>query len=432
MNRYFIPVILSSVATSLLLLFASSCKSSLDKQALYTYRLSATDTLSYDRIPIDKPTVFEFRNTDPNTPVTFNFYSKQGINYLNAAAMLRGIITNNMSDEQKAIAIWKFVANSGFSYPFNYDHHLQDHVDPMALVTFPYFLCGEKAGIVANLAILAGMPAHRVSLIGHVVAEIKYGGSWHLFDADENCIFRDSSQNIVSVEDLSKHPEWISETNIKLAVENNSFRFKRYRKYLEQYQASWIDTTFIIHNYSFPKSAIMLYPQDEIGFNLIPTSMWNRLLHPRYLFDTRGILKRKMNVTQANINRVNDTLLLFSEEFPYYITELKVASETPVDVNVYFQYQNRETLKTDREYLGNLSKQTTLIKKFNAPSKPDIYYRYKLEFENLLQDDVGGISIQHQFEFNSLTFPLHRRGDKIIAIDSIDQKNVLFQIRKEE
>lgn len=412
-------------------LFAFSCNKLKYEKVLYSYTLTSTDTLNYDGISAKQPISFRFKNNSETEPVSFGFYKKNGINYRDASTMLASVIDKKMSDEQKAIAIWKLAALSGFSYAFDYDHFLQDNVDPIALVTFPYFLCGEKAGIVANLALLTSLPAHRVSLAGHVVAEIKYNGAWHLFDADENCIFRDSSGNILSVEHLAKHPEWISEPNMELLIKNNFFRFNRYKKYLEYYEPGWIDTTFIIHNYSFPNSAITLYPQDEVEFNLIPTSVITRSLNPRYLFDTQGILKRKMNTTHSNTSRANDTLFLFGEVFPYYVTELEVSSQTPANVNVYLKYQNRETLKTEKEYLGNLNKQTSLIKKFNAPSKSDIYYRYQLEFENLSANSIEGIVLQHKFEFNSLTFPLHQSGDKIITTDNTGHTNILFQIRKE-
>jgi hypothetical protein len=342
--------------------------------------------------------------------------------------MLSSIITKHLSDEQKAIAIWRLVATSGFSYSFDYDHHLQDNVNPKALITFPYFLCGEKAGIVTNLAILAGLPAHTVNLDGHVVAEIKYNGAWHIFDADENCIFRNQEGQIVSAENLHYHPDWIAETNMELAVKNNFFRFSRYQNYFKKYNSTSIDTSCIIHNYAFPNNDITLYPQDEVEFHLIPTSMWTRLSHPRYLFNTRGILKRKMNKANSNLHQIKDRAFSFNEEFPYYLTNLEVSSRTPIDVNVYFQYENRETLKTEKEFIGNLGNHTTLLKKFNAPSKPDIYYHYSIIFENLSESDRDKITVRHGFEFNSITFPMHRVGDKIITIDGTDQKNVSFQI----
>lgn len=404
------------------------CQQKAPKQVLPGQNILNTDTLYYDCIAVDQPINFIFKNNSFQQPATLNFYSLNGVNYCNASTMLSSTIHTGMSDEEKALAIWRMVAVSGFDYSFPYNHRLQDNVDPKALVTFPYFLCGEKAGMVANLAAILGLESHIVVLKGHVVAEIKYDNGWHMFDASENCFFKNEAGKIVSVEELNNNTELICEAHIKYALNDNFHGFDKYKSYIKNYAPGWIETTPLITDYSFPSTAFMLYPQDELCFQLSPTSWWVRWLNKRYLFNTKGILARKISMPQANAKQMNDWTIVFTEDFPYFIKLLRIKADEGVTATVYFECENRETLKTERTELGKLTGKNILLKKFDAPAKPEIYYSYRLLFESISKEDVKKITVEHEFEFNSLTFPLHLAGAKVITTDITGQKNISFQI----
>jgi len=422
-----LPVSIFQTAGILFCLLFSACEYTSENRLIFSHLVTGTDTLHYNN-GIANVVNFEFINESDSVPVCFWAYPAKGVNYQNASTMLASVIDSNMTDEQRAIAIWKLVAQSGQHYPFDYNHQLQDHVDPIALVSFPYFLCGEKAGILANLAVLAGLPARNIVLEGHVVAEIKYNGTWHMFDADENCIFRNNRQQIASVEELHAHPDWISETNIEYALKNNFSGFNKYKAYIKNYRSSWADTSFLISNYTFPDNTVTLYPKDEVSFQLSSSSAWSGFFGNHLPFSTKGVLKRKLTAHQKNIRIINDSTILLNENFPYYIKTLRVSSAQALNTRVYFQYQNRETLKTQKQYLGDLSQSQTLCKKFNAPAGPDIYYRYALVFENLSRANADKITIEHEFEFNSITFPLNADGYNVILTDSSGKKSLLLKI----
>lgn len=408
-----------------------SCGQSVQRQVVFHRNIISNDTLNYDSTAIDRTTNFFFKNLSTNTPATFWFYSQSGINYHSAATILSSVLLPQMSDEEKALAIWRVTATSGHHYEYDYDHNLKDHVDPISLVTFPYFMCGEKAGIMANLAIIAGFMARNVSLKGHEVAEVWYNNSWHMFDADENCIFRNKTNQIASVEDLHLHPDLISARYINCLLTNDFPGFKRYKEYVSDYQSGWINANSLIENYPFPTDAITLYPGDEVCFQLHPNPWWIQLKFPRYVHGTKGMLKRKIGLQQSNVIVTDTNTILLNEKFPYYLTSLRVNSSELQNVRVYLQCQNRETLVTEKKYLGNLNQPHELVRNFYAPVKPDIYYSYSVIFENLSVAKVNRITIEHEFEFNALTFPLHRYGGKCIVTDTIGRKDILYQITQE-
>jgi len=412
-----------------MLMLLAACRTDTTK-TVFSKVINQTEILSYDSIFKSDTISFNFTNTSPDSALTFSFYKYGGTNYYSASTILASILLDSMSNEQKSIAIWKLTANSGFHYNYDYDHSLQDHVDPISLATFPYFMCGEKAGIIVNLANIAGLPARSVGLDGHVVAEIYYDSTWHMFDADENIILRNEKGIIQSVESLHKNPDLLQETNAEYGLKDNFHGFGNYKKYIKHYKAEWVDTTSLIHAYGFPNTGITLYPADKVSFKIFPTSWWDRIMHKRNTCSPLGILSRTIKQDQANTT-VTDSKVIFTENFPYYTKELTISSSSPLSSKVYFQYRDRQTLKTEKKYLGQLNK-GPLVQKFHAPVKPDIYYTYELIFENLDSADMGKIKIVHQFEFNPLTFPLNRNGRKVIDMGQSRSKNLLYEISNKD
>lgn len=413
-------------------LFVSLCLvscSSPPKQVVFSQTIVGSDTLAYDSINIDKTVCFEFENKSKTNPVSFWLYNENGVNYHSASTMLASIFNDSMRDESKAIAIWKLTSESGFHYNYEYNHHLQDHVDPISLVTFPYFMCGEKAGIIVNLAKIAGFKARSIGLDGHVVAEIYFDNVWHMFDADENCIFRNSTGQIASIEELHKNLALVTEKGIEYSLKDNFHGFSHYKDYIKNYRDSWVDTSSIISNYSFPTNTITLYPFDKVSFQLTPTFFLTRLLHPRYQYKAKGNLWRTLSIGQKNIEIKGDQVI-FNAKFPYYLTQLHISADTLLDTKVYFMFQNRETEQLEESYLGQLDSGFGMIKKFQAPVNPDIYYSYQIVFKHCNPSQLEHIKIEHEFEFNSATFPLHCNDNKIITTDTFEQKSLTFQIVK--
>lgn len=416
----------NAIVLSVFLFSISACDSK-SKKTVLSHIITKTDTLNIDSLNYSNSTIYEFENQSSDSPVSFWFFKKGGVNYYNAETMLSSIIDSSMNEEAKAKAIWKFVAESGAYKVFPYDHKLQDNVDPLSLLTFPYFMCGEKAGILVNLASLAGFQSRSVGLDGHVVSEIRYANAWHMFDADQNCIFRNQKGQIASVEDIHKFPDLINKQNVEFALMENFYGYNHYKAYFENYKPSWIDTSSIILNYAMPSMLITLYPEDKVVFSLSATRWWSRLRSQRNKFNAKGILTRKVNPNRKNVSISSNTIRL-QEQFPYYVKELRVIASNYSEAKVYFETQNRKSHKTEKIYLGSFKNTLSLTHAFSAPSGPDIYYSYSVIFENLKPADLPRISVAHEFEFNAITFPFQKIGTDVIETDSLAKHQLLFKI----
>jgi hypothetical protein len=427
--KYLKWLLITGVVLVLMLLLCLLFYSSRPKQIVFSKTVRGIDTLAYNQLVIDKEVSFEFENTSKVSPITFWFYNQHGINYHSATTMLESILHDSIRDEGKAIAIWRLVTASGFHYNYDYTHILQDHVDPISLVTFPYFMCGEKAGVIVNLAKIAGFNARSVELDGHVVAEIYFDKTWHMFDADENCIFRNTMGQIASVEELHKNPQLVNESSVEFSLRDNFYGYNKYKNYIKNYKSSWVDSSSAIANYSFPTNAITLYPSDKVSFRLIPTSFLTRLFRPRYLYEAEGSLSRTLSIGQNNVE-VRGDQVTFVKNFPYYLTQLHITSDTLLDAKVYFVFRDRETGKLEESYLGQLNSRYGLTKKFQAPVNPDIYYSFQIVFKHCNVSQLAHVKVQQAFEFNSITFPLYSSDNKIIFTDTDEKRALVFQIVK--
>lgn len=70
-------------------------------------------------------------------------------------------------------------------------------------------ICGQSSYILLRLALEHGIRARHVGLNGHVVMEAWYGNEWHLYDPDLEVLPKDDAGHVLSVEELSRGPEWL-------------------------------------------------------------------------------------------------------------------------------------------------------------------------------------------------------------------------------
>lgn len=398
------------------------------KQVVFEVVINKTDTLDYTPPSATTETEYLFKNTSDSASVRMVFYCLDSANYTDARSMLQSVLPTKGSAEDSAVALWQFVCRSGFHFNYPYNHQLKDNVDPISLATFPFFMCGEKAGILANLARLSGFNARVVGMDGHVVAEIEYHKKWHLFDADENCVFKNSVGEIANVEELHQNPAFISSKNSLFSIDENFHGYSNYKKYLAKYKSSWIDTSGIIDTYLFPASNLTLYPQDQVRYIAEPTDFVTQLKRNRYTHNVNCVYTKKINLSHSNLEKTGKQITLH-ETFPYYLKKVTLRSDAPQHTTATLVTKNRITGKNEDIYLGRLESNTNLVKVFNAPIDPEIYYEFKLRLDNYDPKKIHLINIQYEFEVNSQTFALHQSGRKVIVIDSCLTPSLLFQIK---
>jgi len=115
--------------------------------------------------------------------------------------ILAEIITDDMTDAEKARAIWEFACAHRYHYTSATDE-VKDTVK--MLNCYGYTLCWDEAFTVSNLWQAADLKIRRGYPHGHCTTEVYYDGAYHLLDSDEHLLYllRDN-QTIASEADLS-------------------------------------------------------------------------------------------------------------------------------------------------------------------------------------------------------------------------------------
>ena len=139
--------------------------------------------------------------------------------WFSADAILQEVGTATMSDRDKAVALWRFMVDNRFhGLPLHHKNELNDPV--RYLNVYGYGFCGNSAKSLVELAEKAGLPGRVWGLEGHVVAEIKYDGSWHLFDPDGEIYYlEDDGTTIAGLETLEQRPDIVRKYPTKIYPE---------------------------------------------------------------------------------------------------------------------------------------------------------------------------------------------------------------------
>lgn len=155
---------------------------------------------------------------------------------------------DTMSDEQKMISLYEIVTDR-FTHNEGARHtvftnwllfSLGKIVTPLGIIWSPdvfvskgySLICSQSSYLLMQLALKSGIRARHVGLNGHVVMEAWYDNDWHLFDPDAEVIPRDSTESVLSVEELSRNIDLLKKeyprikgdyVNIIASREDNSF-----------------------------------------------------------------------------------------------------------------------------------------------------------------------------------------------------------------
>jgi hypothetical protein len=96
-------------------------------------------------------------------------------------------VTRGKADDcDKWCALMDYLSNAMRHTPLGQPMHPDGTMvqDPLVLLKLGEGRCGHTARVAVDLALANGYEARLVQLACHVVAEVKWGGSWHCIDAD--------------------------------------------------------------------------------------------------------------------------------------------------------------------------------------------------------------------------------------------------------
>lgn len=147
-----------------------------------------------------------------------NVVSDQVPDLSNLEAWKKAFLTDGMSDEQKAMAVWKSVVSFQHQEapPVEFLQVENSVHDPIKMINvYGYSLCSVATAHVLALARAVGLPARGWTLNRHVVSEIKWGDKWHLLDSSLIAYFPNVDGQPASVEEIvtgirewyGEHPE---------------------------------------------------------------------------------------------------------------------------------------------------------------------------------------------------------------------------------
>ncbi|MCX7591452.1 MAG: hypothetical protein N2255_07475 [Kiritimatiellae bacterium] len=128
------------------------------------------------------------------------------IDLSSAQAVVAQIIRPGMTDEEKVVACWRFMLDHYYHwYPPREDDVYQDVRDfAKNLNSYGFGPCFVNAPVLTALWEAAGYETRCWTINGHTIPEVRYGGAWHMLDADARAWHRKADGEIASVDELSK------------------------------------------------------------------------------------------------------------------------------------------------------------------------------------------------------------------------------------
>ena len=125
-------------------------------------------------------------------------------------SIARAVLTKEMTDEEKAIALYHFFRQRVYHY-----QNLPESREPLKTVNLMgNTLCGSQACCMKGLLEgCAGLKTRVVSQPGHTYYEVHYDGKWHGFDTMTNfyVFTRGDKRSVASFEELNKDPSLIAD-----------------------------------------------------------------------------------------------------------------------------------------------------------------------------------------------------------------------------
>lgn len=132
-----------------------------------------------------------------------NLKSSSNIDFSSLKAIVDDVISPEMTDEEKALSLWRFVMDNTYHGPWGTSSDGLEHLN-----VYGYGYCGTFAAVLEPLWWAAGLKARHVNIGNHAATEVFYDNDWHYIDAHRRYFFLEKDNNtIASLDDLNDLPE---------------------------------------------------------------------------------------------------------------------------------------------------------------------------------------------------------------------------------
>ncbi|HLP20172.1 MAG TPA: hypothetical protein VK174_07725 [Chitinophagales bacterium] len=402
------------------LMIISSCKPS-RKEILFSQNL--TDSIMQFETggadPIEK-TSCVIANTGARN---FSFYiTPTEVDMLNNQSIASDLVKSSMTDEQKCLALWRFVCKWRYHSRNVPTYSAWPHTPAVLFNSLQCGICDDAAASLGNLGRQAGLTTRVVALKEHVVTEFYYNSAWHMFDADREIYYRDKNGAIAGVEQLKANPAIFDLPQI------NSFRSalvyktinKRNKKAILQ-SGKISNSDFLLDKNPTYSSALTLKKGESIRFSIEPVSPIMKKLLVDVLenggpyYHTAGTLTRHFETS------LSPGGITYSECVPYAINRVIVGCErvnsspptkvfySPDSVHWYFKgivSENRRVtfdprIMRDHEIVLNYYLKFVPERNSDIEGKTDMNLEIKNDF--VFSDKLFFNNNLHSFKVKSLT-----------------------------
>ena len=159
-----------------------------------------------------EPNFFVRMENMGDAPVVNPWLMANGRDWRTLASIVAGVVTPEMTEAEKAMALWTFQRGCRF-HASPYDNDNRTAVKMFNV--YGYTLCGDDSYCLADLCRQAGLRVRAGHPIGHTTTEVFFNGMWHLLDGDEHviCQMRDN-RTIAGEEEIVRDHDLMKRTHV--------------------------------------------------------------------------------------------------------------------------------------------------------------------------------------------------------------------------
>lgn len=202
--------------------------------------------------------------------------------------ILAAILTNGMTPEQRARAIWQFARTRAYAW-YTYSEFASEASDPVRFFnSYGYGLCSDFSAAMAALYARAGFPVRIWSIghpAGHVVPEVFFDDGWHVMDANRNVLFLErDGRTIASVDALVTDAWLIDRAGPAFADLRALYASTPFGAYTDVVEAAATDLSFDLRpneRFEILAAPVGLYRQDTSTPTPTPMLYGNAVLTSR-------------------------------------------------------------------------------------------------------------------------------------------------------
>ncbi|MBN1808323.1 MAG: transglutaminase domain-containing protein [Planctomycetes bacterium] len=155
----------------------------------------------------------------PDTPVVIRnvrLTNDRTIDCTSLDGIIRGAIRPDMTDKQKAHALWDFLRLRTFHKSPGVPS--PEMANPVTILNHHgQMQCGVCNTMLCGLMRHAGIPAARGGAIGHSIMEAFYDGAWHMYDSDMHDYYIKEDGTVASIYEIANIP------GLRFGPENKSY-----------------------------------------------------------------------------------------------------------------------------------------------------------------------------------------------------------------